>query len=111
MKSEDPAPFVSRNPAAQDALTKDGRRLRALHLLFRTPDVRLIVRDYAPQGTADRVVPIISASVSWLTFVMMGSGLPLLAEIRQQEKSPRQTFFARVEQLIDQIFFDTVACE
>ena len=33
-------------------------------------------------------------------------GFALLAEIRQQQKSPRQTFFAGVEQLIDQVRFD-----
>ena len=36
--------------------------------------------------TRERVVPIISASVSWLTLAMIGSGLSLLAEIRQQQK-------------------------
>ena len=35
--------------------------------------------------TRDRVVPIISASVSWLIFAITGSGVPSLAEIRQQQ--------------------------
>ena len=30
-----------------------------------------------------------------------------LAKIRQQQKCPRQAFLARIEQLIDQILFDT----
>jgi hypothetical protein len=60
--------------------------------------------------TRDRVVPIISASVSWLTFAMIGSGRALLAEIRQQQKRPGQAFLARIEQLIDQVLLDaTVA--
>jgi hypothetical protein len=35
--------------------------------------------------TRDRVVPIISASVSWLIFAITGSGVPSLAEICQQQ--------------------------
>lgn len=34
-------------------------------------------------------------------------GLAFLAKICKQQKGPRQTFFARVEQLIDQILLDT----
>ena len=52
--------------------------------------------------TRDRVVPIISASVSWLTFAITGSGLTFLAKIRQQKKRPCQALLARIEQLIDQ---------
>ena len=57
--------------------------------------------------TRDRVVPIISASVSWLIFAKTGSGSTFLAKIRKKQKSPCQAFLARVEQLIDQIILDT----
>jgi hypothetical protein len=62
--------------------------------------------------TRDRVVPIISASISWLTLAMTGSGLPYLAKIREDKKHPSQTLFARIEQLIDQIGLNSdVACQ
>ena len=56
--------------------------------------------------TRDRVVPIISASVSWLTFAMIGSGRPSLPKFASKQKRPRQAFLARIEQLIDQILLD-----
>ena len=56
--------------------------------------------------TRDRVVPIISASVSWLTFGDDRLGPAFLAEIGQEKKRPRQTLLARIEELIDQILFD-----
>ena len=56
--------------------------------------------------TRDRVVPIISASVSWLTFAMIGSGPPSLPKLASQQKRPCQTLLARVEQLIDKVLFD-----
>src|SRR3984893_6930587 len=60
--------------------------------------------------TRGRVVPTISASVSWLILAMIGSGL-LLSIVRQQKEKPREALFAGVEQLIDQVGFDTtVAC-
>ena len=56
--------------------------------------------------TRDRVVPIISASVSWLTFAITGSGLPSLPKLANKEKGPSQTLLTRIEQLIDQVLFD-----
>ena len=56
--------------------------------------------------TRARVVPIMSASVSWLTLVMMGSGLPSLPKFASSRRARAKTLFARVEQLIDQIRFD-----
>ena len=56
--------------------------------------------------TRERVVPIISASVSWLIFAMTGSGLSFLAEIREQQENARQALLAGVEELIDQVRFD-----
>src|SRR5581483_3299108 len=105
------------------------RRLRALYLLFRTLDVRLIVEDHAQQGTVDLQFTVVTDESQSAEFVHEeahprpgspdhfckrlladlgddGFGFALLAEIRQQKKSPRQTFLARIEQLIDQIFFD-----
>src|SRR3954471_5877053 len=62
--------------------------------------------------TRDRVVPTISASVSWLILVGIGSGPAFLAEIRQQQEKPGEALFAGVEQLIDQVLFHpTVARE
>jgi hypothetical protein len=46
--------------------------------------------------TRDRVVPIISARVSWLIFRYDRLRRSFLAEIRQQQKNPRQAFLARM---------------
>ena len=59
--------------------------------------------------TRDRVVPIISASVSWLIFAMTGSGLLFLAEVRQQQQHAGKPLLARIEQLIDKVCFDADA--
>src|SRR4249919_682648 len=56
--------------------------------------------------TRARVVPIISASVSWLILAITGSGLPLFTKIRQQQEQPREPFLARIEQLIDEVCFN-----
>ena len=56
--------------------------------------------------TRDRVVPIISASVSWLIFAIIGSWSSFLAKIRQQQEQPGKTFLTRIEQLIDEVCFD-----
>jgi hypothetical protein len=58
--------------------------------------------------TRGRVVPMISASVSWLIGMVIGCGPPLLplAEIRQHQERSRQALFARIEQLIDQVRLD-----
>jgi len=62
---------------------------------------------FMQKRTRDRVVPIISASVSWLIFAMMGSGFLPCQSCQQQ--SSRQTFLARIEQLIDKVCFDADA--
>ena len=56
--------------------------------------------------TRERVVPIISASVSWLILAMIGSGLPSLPKFASSRSSPRQALLARIEQLVDQILLD-----
>ena len=55
--------------------------------------------------TRDRVVPLISASVSWLILAMTGSGLLFLAEVGQKQEQPGKPFFTRIEQLIDEVRF------
>jgi hypothetical protein len=42
--------------------------------------------------TRDRVVPIISASVSWLTFAMIGSGLPSLPKFASRRRARARRF-------------------
>ena len=42
--------------------------------------------------TRDRVVPIISASVSWLTFAMIGSGLPSLPKFASRRRARASRF-------------------
>ena len=56
--------------------------------------------------TRERVVPIISASVSCEIFGTSRHRLVLLAVARQQQQRPRQPLLARVEELIDQVLFD-----
>ena len=55
--------------------------------------------------TRARVVPTISASISWLIFAITGSGLPSLPKFASS-RSTLGTFLARIEQLIDQVLFD-----
>ena len=59
--------------------------------------------------TRDRVVPIISARVSWLIFGIIGSRRAFLAEVRQQQKHSGKAFLARIEQLVDEVRFDADA--
>ena len=56
--------------------------------------------------TRGRVVPIISARVSWLIFARIGSGFSFLAKVRQQQEQPGKPFLARIEQLIDEVCLD-----
>ena len=51
--------------------------------------------------TRDRVVPIISASVSWLIFHRLR--FVFLAKVRQQQEQAGKTFLTRIEQLIDEV--------
>jgi len=56
--------------------------------------------------TRERVVPIISASISWETWKHL-FWLGFLAVPSEQQKSPRQSFLAGVKKLIDQILLDS----
>ena len=53
--------------------------------------------------TRERVVPTISARVSWEIFGISDSGCARLAEFGHQQKDSRQALLAGVEELIDQI--------
>ena len=53
--------------------------------------------------TRDRVVPIISASVSCVIGRDEGFRFAGLAEFRHQKENPRQALFAGVEELIDKV--------
>ena len=55
--------------------------------------------------TRERVVPIISASVSWLNFPTWLRPA-FLAEIRKEKEKSGEALLARIEQLIDQVLFD-----
>ena len=55
--------------------------------------------------TRDRVVPIISASVSWLILAIIGSGFPSLPKFANSKRSG-ETFLVRIEQLIDEVCFN-----
>ena len=57
--------------------------------------------------TLERVVPTISASVSWLIFGNHQFGFAFLPEIGQQQQHPRQPLFAGVEELVHQILFNS----
>src|ERR1700730_13100402 len=57
--------------------------------------------------TRDRVVPIISASVSWLIFARIGSGFSSsLPKFANNRSKPGQPFLTRIEQLIDEVCLD-----
>ena len=56
--------------------------------------------------TRDRVVPIISASVSWEIGGTCPHRFVVLAVPRQQQQRPGQSFLAGVEQLVDQVLLD-----
>ena len=58
--------------------------------------------------TRDRVVPIISASVSWLILAITGPG-PFLAEISQKQEQTGKALLARTEQLIYKVRLDADA--
>ena len=53
--------------------------------------------------TRERVVPIISASVSWLILAITRSCFAVRAKVGQQEQDPRQPHLAGVEKLIQHI--------
>jgi hypothetical protein len=56
--------------------------------------------------TRDRVVPLSRLARLLADFRNDRLRFALLAKIGHQEKHPRQTLFARIEKLIDQIFLD-----
>ena len=57
--------------------------------------------------TRDRVVPIISASISCDTLGSTFVRMAWRAIAREQQQSARQSFLAGVEELVDQILFDS----
>ena len=59
--------------------------------------------------TRERVVPIISARVSCGSWECIVLRFARLAKFRHQQENSRQPFFARVEELIDQIGLDAHA--
>jgi hypothetical protein len=61
--------------------------------------------------TLERVVPTISASVSWLIFGITSSGLPSFPEVGHQEQHPCQALLAGAEELVHQIFFNANVSE
>ncbi len=56
--------------------------------------------------TRERVVPIISARVSWEILGTTRCGLSGFTVAGQKKQRARQAFFAGIEELVDQIFFD-----
>ena len=56
--------------------------------------------------TRERVVPIISASVSWLIFGMTTSGLPSFPKWAMNNKIRAKPLLAGIEELIHQILLD-----
>jgi hypothetical protein len=50
--------------------------------------------------TRERVVPTISANVSWLNLGIATSGLSFFAEVSKQQKNPGQSLFAGIEELV-----------
>ncbi len=57
--------------------------------------------------TRARVVPIISANISWRYFGKHLLRLGLCAVASEQQKSPSQPLLAGIKKLIDQIFLDS----
>ena len=51
--------------------------------------------------TRDRVVPIISAKVSWLILAIKVSGAPSLPQMSKQHQESSQSFLAGIEELVD----------
>jgi len=56
--------------------------------------------------TRDRVVPIISANVSWLIFETVGWGLPSLPKFTNRSSKRCQPLFTGIEELVEQIFLN-----
>ena len=70
--------------------------------------MRPILRNrFIKKLTLDRVVPTISARVPWLTFRMAGSWLGLRPKAREQQKSSCQPLLAGIEELIEEVFFNS----
>jgi hypothetical protein len=57
--------------------------------------------------TRDRVVPTISARVSWLILGITVSGTPSFPKMSQQKQNPSEPFFAGIKKVIDQVLFVT----
>ena len=70
--------------------------------------MRPILRNrFMKKLTLDRVVPIISARVPWLTFRMAGCWLGLCPKAREQQERSCQPLLAGIEELIEEVFFDS----
>jgi hypothetical protein len=57
--------------------------------------------------TRARVVPIISASVSWLIFPTIGSVSVSFPKFARSKEKSREAPFAGIEQLVDEVLFDS----
>ena len=68
-----------------------------------TPSLR---NRFMKKLTLDRVVPTMSARVSWLTFGTTGSGLPSFPKLASREKHARQPLLTGIEELIHQVLLD-----
>ena len=58
------------------------------------------------EADRERVVPTISASVSWLIFGTTALRPAFLAEVGQQQEDPGEPLLAGVEELVHEVFFD-----
>src|ERR1700719_3985502 len=56
--------------------------------------------------TRERVVPTISASVSWLILAITGSGFPSLPKLAISKSTLARRFSLELKRLIDQVLLD-----
>ena len=56
--------------------------------------------------TLARVVPMISASISWLIFGTTGSGVPSFPKLASRSSTRRQPLFAGIEELVHQVLLN-----
>jgi len=61
--------------------------------------------------TRERVVPMISASVSWLICGITSSAVPSLPKLASRSSTRAKSFLAGVEELVYQIFFNANVSE
>src|SRR5689334_23088002 len=91
-----------------DLVAQDDREQRAVDLQStvvvdeaQLPEPVHEVTDAGPRGAHHRGESLLAH--------LRNDGLRprVLAEVRQQQKSPRQSLFARIEELVDQVFLDS----